>query len=79
VAWAIPFLSLCMHHAPFHGIAHIGYRPAERIIGLGKLGRAMELFPRDLQSQERLTVQIAGWLHVELEPRGIGVVLEAWP
>jgi GTP cyclohydrolase IA len=80
VARAIPFHSLCTHHLlPFHGIAHIGYLPAERIIGLSKLGRAMELFARDLQSQERLTVQIAGWLQAELEPKGVGVVLEAWP
>jgi GTP cyclohydrolase IA len=57
VARAIPFHSLCMHHMlPFHGIAHIGYLPAERIIGLSKLGRVVELFARDLQIQERLTV-----------------------
>ncbi len=78
VARAIPFHSLCMHHMlPFHGIAHIGYLPAERIIGLSKLGRVVELFARDLQIQERLTVQIAGWLEAELEPKGVGVVLEA--
>jgi GTP cyclohydrolase I len=78
VARAIPFHSLCMHHMlPFHGIAHIGYLPAERIIGLSKLGRVVELFARDLQIQERLTVQIAGWLEAELEPQGVGVVLEA--
>ena len=78
VARAIPFHSLCMHHMlPFHGIAHIGYLPAERIIGLSKLGRVVELFARDLQIQERLTVQIAEWLQDELEPNGVGVVLEA--
>jgi GTP cyclohydrolase I len=78
VARAIPFHSLCMHHMlPFHGIAHIGYMPAEQIIGLSKLGRVVELFARDLQIQERLTVQIAGWLQAELEPKGVGVVLEA--
>jgi GTP cyclohydrolase I len=78
VARAIPFHSLCMHHMlPFHGIAHIGYLPAERIIGLSKLGRVVELFARDLQIQERLTVQIADWLQAELEPAGVGVVLEA--
>jgi GTP cyclohydrolase I len=78
VARAIPFHSLCMHHMlPFHGIAHIGYLPADRIIGLSKLGRVVELFARDLQIQERLTVQIAGWLEAELEPEGVGVVLEA--
>ena len=78
VARAIPFHSLCMHHLlPFHGVAHIGYLPCERIIGLSKLGRAVELFARDLQIQERLTTQIAGWLERELNPKGVGVVLEA--
>ena len=60
VARAIPFHSLCMHHLlPFHGVAHIGYLPGERIIGLSKLGRVVELFARDLQIQERMTTQIA--------------------
>jgi GTP cyclohydrolase IA len=78
VARAIPFHSLCMHHLlPFHGVAHIGYLPGERIIGLSKLGRVVELFARDLQIQERLTMQIADWLQAELEPMGVGVVLEA--
>jgi GTP cyclohydrolase I len=78
VARAIPFHSLCMHHLlPFHGVAHIGYLPGERIIGLSKLGRVVELFARDLQVQERLTTQIAAWLARELEPKGVGVVLEA--
>jgi GTP cyclohydrolase IA len=78
VARAIPFHSLCMHHLlPFHGVAHIGYLPGERIIGLSKLGRVVELFARDLQIQERLTTQIARWLQRELEPKGVGVVLDA--
>jgi GTP cyclohydrolase I len=78
VAGAIPFHSLCMHHLlPFHGVAHVGYLPGERIIGLSKLGRVVELFARDLQIQERMTTQIARWLERELEPRGVGVVLEA--
>jgi GTP cyclohydrolase I len=78
VARAIPFHSLCMHHLlPFHGVAHIGYLPGDRIIGLSKLGRVVELFSRDLQIQERLTTQIAGWLQQELRPKGVGVVLEA--
>ncbi len=78
VARAIPFHSLCMHHLlPFHGVAHVGYLPGERVIGLSKLGRVVELFSRDLQIQERLTTQIAGWLEDELQPRGVGVVLEA--
>jgi GTP cyclohydrolase I len=67
-----------MHHLlPFHGVAHIGYVPGDRIIGLSKLGRVVELFARDLQIQERLTTQIADWLDAQLDPRGVGVVLEA--
>jgi GTP cyclohydrolase IA len=78
VARAIPFHSLCMHHLlPFHGVAHVGYLPGERIIGLSKLGRVVEYFSRDLQIQERLTTQVAGWLERELKPKGVGVVLEA--
>jgi GTP cyclohydrolase I len=78
LARAIPFHSLCMHHLlPFHGVAHVGYLPAERIIGLSKLGRVVDRFARDLQIQERLTTQVAGWLQRELRPKGVGVVLEA--
>ena len=78
VARSIPFHSLCMHHLlPFHGIAHVGYLPGERILGLSKLGRVVEYFSRDLQIQERLTTQVADWLEEELRPRGVGVVLEA--
>ncbi len=74
----VPFHSLCMHHLlPFQGVAHIGYVPDERIIGLSKLARVVEHFSRDLQVQERLTVQVADWLQHELRPRGVGVVLEA--
>jgi GTP cyclohydrolase IA len=74
----IPFHSLCMHHVlPFHGVAHVAYLPAERILGLSKLARVVELFARDLQLQERLTVQIARWLQQHLQPKGVGVVLEA--
>jgi GTP cyclohydrolase I len=78
VARAIPFHSLCMHHLlPFHGVAHIAYVPGERIVGLSKLGRVVEHFSRNLQIQERLTTQIADWLQAQLEPKGVGVVLEA--
>lgn len=74
----IPFHSLCMHHMlPFHGVAHVAYLPGERIIGLSKLARVVESCSRDLQVQERLTVQVARWLEETLEPRGVGVVLEA--
>jgi GTP cyclohydrolase IA len=75
---SIPFHSLCMHHLlPFHGVAHIGYLPGERILGLSKFARVVELFARDLQLQERLTVQIADWLQEHLAPKGVGVVVEA--
>ncbi len=74
----IRFESLCMHHMlPFHGVAHVGYLPAERIIGLSKLARVVELFARDLQLQERLTTQIAACLQARLQPKGVGVVIEA--
>jgi len=78
VATGIPFHSLCEHHLlPFVGVAHVGYLPGERIIGLSKLARVVELFSRRLQVQERLTTQIAGWLDDTLCPKGVGVVLEA--
>jgi GTP cyclohydrolase I len=78
LARAIPFHSVCMHHLlPFHGLANVAYLPGERIVGLSKLGRVVEFFSRDLQIQERLTTQIADWLERELEPKGVGVVLEA--
>ena len=78
VACDIPFHALCMHHLlPFRGVAHVGYLPGERIIGLSKLARVVDLFARDLQVQERLTEQIAGWLDAHLQARGLGVVLEA--
>jgi GTP cyclohydrolase I len=74
----IPFTSLCAHHLlPFRGIAHVGYLPADRLLGLSKLARVVEYFARDLQLQERLTMQIADRLDEELAPRGVGVVLEA--
>lgn len=74
----IPFQSLCAHHLlPFHGTAHVAYLPGERIIGLSKLGRVVDLFARDLQIQERLTTQVADWLEERLEPRGVGVIIEA--
>ena len=74
----IPFQSLCMHHLlPFIGHAHVAYLPGERIVGLSKLARVVDTFARDLQLQERMTVQIADWLDRELQPRGVGVVLSA--
>ena len=74
----IPFHSLCEHHLlPFVGVAHVGYVPGDRIIGLSKLARVVELFAASLQVQERLTTQVAGWLDEQLSPQGAGVVLEA--
>jgi GTP cyclohydrolase I len=78
VARAIPFASLCEHHLlPFIGFAHVAYMPGDRILGLSKLARVVELFARRLQVQERMTTQIAGWLQENVRPRGVGVVLEA--
>ncbi|MQA25295.1 MAG: GTP cyclohydrolase I FolE [Micromonosporaceae bacterium] len=74
----IPVQSLCQHHLlPFRGVAHVGYLPGERILGLSKLARVVELFARDLQVQERLTKQVADWLREHLAPKGVGVVIEA--
>jgi len=78
VATHIPFHSLCEHHLlPFVGVAHVGYLPEGRIIGLSKLARVVERFARSFQVQERLTTEIAGWLDAHLSPKGVGVVLEA--
>lgn len=74
----IPFRSLCQHHLlPFVGVAHVGYLPGERIVGLSKLARVVEHFARGLQVQERLTKQVADCLTDHLAPNGVGVVLEA--
>lgn len=78
IARSIPFHSLCQHHMlPFHGFAHVGYLPGERILGLSKLARVVEFFARDLQVQERLTKQVADWLRDHVAPKGVGVVIRA--
>lgn len=78
LARAIPVVSVCQHHLlPFTGVAHVGYLPGERILGLSKLARVVEQFARRPQVQERLTVQIADWLAGQLRPKGVGVVIEA--
>lgn len=78
VVAGIPFHSLCEHHLlPFRGVAHVGYLPGDRLIGLSKLARIVEQASRALQVQERMTQQVADWLERELAPRGAGVVLEA--
>jgi GTP cyclohydrolase IA len=74
----IPVQSLCEHHLlPFVGVAHVGYLPSTRIVGLSKLARLVEHFARRTQTQERLTMQIARHLDEQLSPRGVGVVIEA--
>ena len=74
----IPFRTVCEHHLlPFSGVAHVGYLPGERILGLSKLARLVEHFAARPQTQERLTKQVADSLAARLQPRGTGVVLEA--
>lgn len=78
LAKAIPVRSVCEHHLlPFAGVAHVGYLPGERILGLSKLARIVEHFACRPQVQERLTKQIADWLFDSLDPKGVGVVVEA--
>ena len=75
----IELYSLCEHHMlPFYGTAHIAYIPNGKIVGLSKLPRVVDVFARRLQVQERLTEQIAQALTDVLEPRGVGVVIEAF-
>jgi GTP cyclohydrolase IA len=74
----IPVRSVCEHHLlPFVGVAHVGYLPGGRILGLSKLARVVEHFACRPQVQERLTKQTADWLEEHLAPQGVGVVIEA--
>ena len=74
----IPLQSLCEHHMlPFVGVAHVGYLPGERILGLSKFARMVQLHARRPQTQERLTKRIADHLQDQLQARGVGVVIEA--
>jgi len=74
----IPFYSMCEHHfLPFHGLAHVGYIPRRRLVGISKLARVVEVLARRPQLQERLTGQIADTIVDALGPRGVGVVIEA--
>ncbi|MGH3437907.1 MAG: GTP cyclohydrolase I FolE [Sciscionella sp.] len=78
LARRIPLRSVCEHHLlPFVGVAHVGYLPGERILGLSKLARVVEHFACRPQVQERLTKQVADWLYTQLNPKGVGVVIEA--
>jgi len=74
----IEFHSHCEHHMmPFYGKAHIAYTPVERVIGLSKLARLVDIFAHRLQTQEHLTAQIAGAIDTVLKPRGVAVLVEA--
>lgn len=74
----VEFYSTCEHHMlPFEGIAHVGYLPSKRVVGLSKLGRLVDVFARRLQIQEQMTKQIADALESCLDPRGVAVVIQA--
>jgi GTP cyclohydrolase IA len=74
----INFFSLCEHHMlPFMGRAHVAYIPNQKVVGLSKLARIVEMYSRRLQVQERLTKQVAEALQDVLQPRGVAVVMEA--
>ncbi|MDE3230438.1 MAG: GTP cyclohydrolase I FolE [Chloroflexota bacterium] len=74
----IPFYSMCEHHfLPFHGVAHVGYIPNGRVVGLSKLARAVEILARRPQLQERLSSQLADVIMDTLQPQGVAVVISA--
>ncbi|MBI2845088.1 MAG: GTP cyclohydrolase I FolE [Chloroflexi bacterium] len=74
----IPFYSICEHHfLPFHGIAHLGYIPEDKVVGVSKLARVVETLARRPQMQERLTSEIAETIMETLQPKGVAVVIEA--
>ncbi len=74
----IDFYSLCEHHLlPFYGKAHVGYLPNQKVVGLSKIPRLVEMYARRLQVQERMTQEIAAIMDCLIEPAGVGVVVEA--
>jgi GTP cyclohydrolase IA len=74
----IPFYTFCNHHVvPFYGVAHVAYVPDKTIVGLSKLGRTVQHLAKGLHVQELLTVEIADYLEAKLDPKGVGVVMEA--
>jgi len=74
----IGFTSHCEHHMmPFYGKAHVAYRPVERVVGLSKLARLIDVYARRLQTQEHLTSQVAAAIDEVLRPRGVAVLIEA--
>jgi len=78
IARDIPFYSMCEHHLlPFYGVAHIGYIPTGRVVGISKLARVVDILARRPQLQERLTTQIADTIAEVLEPQGVAVILQA--
>jgi len=75
----INFYSLCEHHMlPFFGVAHVGYIPKGKVVGLSKIPRIVDMFARRLQVQERMTAQVANVLQNQLKPDGVGVVVEGY-
>ena len=75
----IDFYSLCEHHMlPFFGVAHVGYIPKGKVVGLSKIPRIVEMFARRLQVQENMTQEIANVLNDHLQPDGVGVVIEGY-
>jgi GTP cyclohydrolase I len=75
----IDFYSLCEHHMlPFFGVAHVGYIPKGKVVGLSKIPRIVDIYARRLQVQERMTAQIANVLQEQLDPDGVGVVVEGY-
>ena len=74
----IPFNSHCEHHMmPFFGVAHVAYLPVDRVVGLSKIARLIDIFARRLQTQERLSSQVVNAIDQELKPRGVAVMMEA--